>query len=487
MKKNMFRRGLSLLCAVVLALTLAPAAGAAGLSFTDVRPGDWYYDTVMEMAERGMLSGLPDGSFRPAQLISRVELAAIALRVFPDAKVELDYDPELALKELQEENPGFWGNTVIRDAALRGIYIFGTSQEEWSKPATRAEVVGILVKFYDNSHEEPLEIMQEAALLIGDYETAVAGHDMEPMILWMYSNGILTGVNEQGDFNPEGQCTRAEACTMVSNLLHPENWIQYDWDQVVREHQNQESQTQTPAARADFTGQLRERYAEDVAYDYCRALEEEIGIQIFYLPEWTQKAAGLLSYDDVAWLHKDENYFRMVLEELKKMKAAYDLYPEGFLKEVVNGKNNRKTEIILCPYTFEGMTCYGVHVYDESGDAQKVDQIYYTGTGDSQYYSHEMGHMVMSSMAIRMGWNATCQAWEDCTGDVCDYVSGYAMMSRPEDWAETWAYLWHQTDTVGGMIRSGAQGLKAKVELLTRMMDQYDTVDTSRLPWYSLL
>lgn len=310
---------------------------------------------------------------------------------------------------------------------------------------------------------------------------------MEPMILWMYSNGVLTGVNEQGDFNPEGQCTRAEACTMVRSMLHPENWIKYDWDQVVQEHQNQQGQSENTAARADFTGQIRQRYAEDVAYDYCRALEEEIGIQIFYLPEWTQKSAGLLSYDDVSWLRKDAHYFQMVLEELKKMKAAYDLYPDGFVKEVVNGKNNRKTEIILCPYTFEGVSCYGMHVYDESGDAQKVDQIYYTGVGDSQYYSHEMGHMVMSSMAIRMGWNATCQAWEDCTQGVDDYVSGYAMGGRPEDWAETWAYLWHQTGAVGQMIQGGARGLKAKVELLTRMMDQYDTVDTSRLPWYSFL
>ena len=63
----------------------------------------------------------------------------------------------------------------------------------------------------------------------------------------------------------------------------------------------------------------------------------------------------------------------------------------------------------------------------------------------------------------------------------------YAMYGRPEDWAETWAYLWHQTDTVGRMIQGGALGLKAKVELLTQMMDQYDTVDISRLPWYNLL
>ena len=90
-------------------------------------------------------------------------------------------------------------------------------------------------------------------------------------------------------------------------------------------------------------------------------------------------------------------------------------------------------------------------------------------------------------MAIRNGWNATCQAWEDCSQSVTDYVSAYAMTNRPEDWAETWAYLWHQTDEVGQLIQGGALGLKEKVELLTRLMDQYNSVDVTKLPWYGFL
>lgn len=485
MGKKMKNRLLAMVCAAVLAVTLMPASHAAGQVFTDVKPGDWYYNMVSEMVDEGMISGFPDGSFQPNRPITRVELAAIALKAFPDAAITIDYDPDAALEEVNQTNPGFWGNQIIRDAALRGIYIFGTTKEEWTKPATRGEVAGILVTLYDGTQDEPLEMYEEAALLIGDYETAVAGHNMELMILWMYSNGIVTGVNERGDFMPEESCSRAESCTMLRNILHPENWIQYDWNQVKQDHENQ--QTQPPAAQTDFRGQTRIRYAEDVAYEYCRALEREIGIQIFYLPEWTEKDSGLLTYADMEGFPKNREYFQYVLAELKKMKAAYDLYPEGFLKEVVNSKNGHETEIILCPYTFEGVTCYGVHVYDSSNDARKVDQIYYTGVGDSQYYSHEMGHMVMSAMAIRRGWNTTCQAWENCTQGVDDYVSGYAMGGRPEDWAETWAYLWHQPDAVGQMIQNGASGLQAKVSLLTQMMDQYSTVDVSRLPWYNLL
>lgn len=186
----------------------------------------------------------------------------------------------------------------------------------------------------------------------------------------------------------------------------------------------------------------------------------------------------------------DSEYFQLVLGELKKMKTAYDLYPEGFLKEVAAKKGSRRVEIILCPYTFPGVVCHGQHIYDYSNDAKKVDQIYYTGIGNSQYYSHEMGHMVMSSAAILNGWNATCAQWESYNNGAGagSYVSTYAMTNRPEDWAETWAFLWHQTDAVAGQIDGGASILRSKVQYMSQILEKnYKTVDASKLPWASVL
>lgn len=71
-------------CLLVLALCLGlwlPAAQGAGTTFSDVKPGSWYYDTVTAMAQEGILKGYPDGSFRPDQTISGAEFAAVAARV----------------------------------------------------------------------------------------------------------------------------------------------------------------------------------------------------------------------------------------------------------------------------------------------------------------------------------------------------------------------------------------------------------------------
>ena len=189
--------------------------------------------------------------------------------------------------------------------------------------------------------------------------------------------------------------------------------------------------------------------------------------------------------------------------ELVKMKEAFDLYPDGFLKQVIAKKGNRTTEIILFPADmifFDGtpvsvMTTgsfsntggfSGQHVYDESG--LRIDRIYYTGTGSPYHYSHEMGHMVVSSAMIANGWTASCNQWVSYSASSADFVSSYAMASRPEDFAETWAYLWHYPDKVAAQLSSGqSEGLRSKIRFLTDVLTkQYSAATRASLPWSGL-
>ena len=52
------------------------------LSFTDVRVTAWYYEAVSYFAQRGIVSGFADGSFRPGQNMTNAQFAALAARVF---------------------------------------------------------------------------------------------------------------------------------------------------------------------------------------------------------------------------------------------------------------------------------------------------------------------------------------------------------------------------------------------------------------------
>ena len=106
----------------------------AGLS--DIRPGDWYADTVGYAVQRGIVSGYPDGSFKPNKPITRAEFAAIASRFDALAQGNAISFSDLA--------PSHWGYNAIRSAATKG-WISGYPDNTFrpEQAITRAEVTAI--------------------------------------------------------------------------------------------------------------------------------------------------------------------------------------------------------------------------------------------------------------------------------------------------------------------------------------------------------
>ena len=106
----------------------------AGLS--DIRPGDWYADTVGYAVQKGIVSGYPDGSFKPNKPITRAEFASIASRF--DA---LAQGNAIAFSDLA---PSHWGYRAIGSAASKG-WISGYPDNTFrpEKAITRAEVTSV--------------------------------------------------------------------------------------------------------------------------------------------------------------------------------------------------------------------------------------------------------------------------------------------------------------------------------------------------------
>ena len=63
------------------------------------------------------------------------------------------------------------------------------------------------------------------------------------------------------------------------------------------------------------------------------------------------------------------------------------------------------------------------------------------------------------------------------------------MVSRPEDFAETWACLWHRRDQVDAMLATGrSEALREKIRYLTDVLiRQYSTATWENLPWTYML
>ena len=138
--KTVRKRGPAALCGLALALALAvPALAAEAPSFNDVTEDKWFFPYVTELAALGGASGYEDGSFRPNGTITRAEVCAILLGVFPvDGSVEagaVSQEEDRA----QQTNGSYWANPAIARASACGLQDFGLSREEWSKPASRGD------------------------------------------------------------------------------------------------------------------------------------------------------------------------------------------------------------------------------------------------------------------------------------------------------------------------------------------------------------
>ncbi|PRO65950.1 N-acetylmuramoyl-L-alanine amidase [Alkalicoccus urumqiensis] len=70
------------------------------ISFTDIQPGHTFYGDIYELAESGVTSGYPDGTFRSDQSISRLEFSLMLTRtMYPEFRPEADgpgpdYEPD---------------------------------------------------------------------------------------------------------------------------------------------------------------------------------------------------------------------------------------------------------------------------------------------------------------------------------------------------------------------------------------------------------
>lgn len=205
---------------LTLSMAFANISGFAyQKDFKDVNSTDWYYQTVTNMTNQGLINGYEDGTFRPQQQISRIEYAKIIFAALPMNAPLIDVSEEIK-NEFRKEHTDYWGTETIIEAVERSLGgRFGVTVEEWSKPITRAEMAYITYGACATSdYDSQLSFYQDMGDTIGDYGDCLAS-DYCVSVLVMFSSGILAGVNDNRDFAPEQNASRAEACAVINRVL----------------------------------------------------------------------------------------------------------------------------------------------------------------------------------------------------------------------------------------------------------------------------
>ena len=177
------------------------------LPFTDVKSGDWFYEAVQYVYDKGMMTGVSADRFAPASTTTRGMIVTILYR--------LENEPAVSGgSAFTDVESGTWYADAVAWAAANDI-VNGTSATTFApnSPITREQMAAILYRYaaykgYDVSQKADLSGYTDAASISGYAKDALA---------WANAQKLITGVTDT-TLNPQGSATRAQVATILMRL-----------------------------------------------------------------------------------------------------------------------------------------------------------------------------------------------------------------------------------------------------------------------------
>ena len=170
--------------------------------FSDLGLAQWASESILYLADRGIISGYEDGTFKPQNTLLREEFVTMVVNAFLS-------DSQQGNIEFADVNEGAWYTPFISRAAASGI-IAGISENEFGigRTITREDMAVILYRLLPKTEEN-------STATYGDYES-ISDYAKEAVDK-MSQMGILNGID--GNFEPKTEATRAMAAKVICDIL----------------------------------------------------------------------------------------------------------------------------------------------------------------------------------------------------------------------------------------------------------------------------
>jgi S-layer homology domain len=177
-------------------------------SFTDVASGYWANGFIDELASRQIITGFPDGSFRPDEPVTRAQFAAMLRTAFSRNNVR----NSVSFRDV----PGdYWASTAIRDAYTKG-FMSGYPENEFrpGEYIPRAQVLVALTSGLgyapSNNVGSTLQVFNDAGT-IPDWARNSIAAATEKKIVVNYPNTQF--------LNPTRPATRSEVAALIYQAM----------------------------------------------------------------------------------------------------------------------------------------------------------------------------------------------------------------------------------------------------------------------------
>lgn len=179
--------------------------------FFDVPSGSWYEQGVKTVYEKGIMGGVSGNSFLPSGTVTWAQAVTVAARIH-----SVYHGKEIPT------GGGAWYADYMNYMKKAGLLPASAPEKELvvSTVISRQELAGLFRSVISGrdlpqvNHSDPPDLEE----VLPEFRAAVQD---------LYAAGIFMGKNG-GEFDPNGNATRAEIAAIVSRLIYPDQRVSYD-------------------------------------------------------------------------------------------------------------------------------------------------------------------------------------------------------------------------------------------------------------------
>lgn len=385
----------SILFVALLFASIFPFSSNAGSKqlFEDVPPTKHFAEAVNNLAERTIIGGYPDGTFKPGNSITRGQAAAIIAKII---KLDMKNIKNPGFKDVSTEN-GYYN--AIAAMAQEGI-IGGYSDGRYgpNDPITRGQMASILVKAFDLPRQYDKSPFKDVKWNWG------SSHSEN--ILIIHKLGITTGTTSN-TFSPNLSITRGQAAKMIkaTELAKPSNVVtlsagDFGWSQFFV------MEAEVNPGLFDFILVRGKKGYQD---DKIQLIPKKEGIGTFILSDWhfSETRKSLKYYVHVK---KENGELKLTLEE------SSDFLPSPMKLDIADKEVVQNISLSTMEGTklFEDVafkTCDRIHVcIDIDKPGQYIATVRFASGKESRYgieATLKNTHFYYEGKSLREGLFAT--------------------------------------------------------------------------------
>ena len=170
-----------------------------------MKTGDWFYEAVQYVYDKGMMTGVSADRFAPASTTTRGMIVTILYR--------LENEPAVSGgSAFTDVESGAWYADAVAWAAANDI-VNGTSATTFApnSPITREQMATMLYRFAQYKGMDAVTLQEN---LTGYPDGDQVSDYAIPAMNWAVGQGLIAGM-ENGTLVPQGSATRAQVATIL--------------------------------------------------------------------------------------------------------------------------------------------------------------------------------------------------------------------------------------------------------------------------------